>query len=80
VRGVWIALGALAALVLAAPSGGAKSPFPISKARWLGTVQITEYYPAPERWFVGRKVAAPGLAGKHRVDWLYSSAGPRARR
>ena len=74
-RGVWVALGALAALVVAAPSGAGKSPFPIKKPRWLAGVQITEYYSAPERWFVGRKVLAPGLTGKHRVDWLYSSAG-----
>jgi 3D (Asp-Asp-Asp) domain-containing protein len=63
------------ALVLAASSGAGKSPFPIAKPRWLGQVQITEYYSAPERWFVGRKVAAPGLTGRHRVDWLYSSGG-----
>ncbi|MDQ3850221.1 MAG: 3D domain-containing protein [Actinomycetota bacterium] len=36
---------------------------------------ITEYYSAPERWFVGRFVRAPGLAGRHRVDWLYSARG-----
>lgn len=70
-----MAAGALAALVLAASSGAGKSPFPIKKPRWLAQVQITEYYAAPENWFVGRKVRAPGLTGKHRVDWLYSSAG-----
>jgi 3D (Asp-Asp-Asp) domain-containing protein len=36
---------------------------------------ITEYWPAPESWFVGRPVQAPGLAGAHRVDWLYSALG-----
>jgi len=36
---------------------------------------ITEYYPAPERWFTGRRVAAPGLPGLHAVDWLYSARG-----
>jgi 3D (Asp-Asp-Asp) domain-containing protein len=65
----------LVALVLAASSGAVKNPFPISKPRWLGQVQTTEYYSAPERWFVGRKVLAPGLTTKHRVDWLYSSGG-----
>jgi 3D (Asp-Asp-Asp) domain-containing protein len=45
------------------------------KKRWIKNVLITEYYPAPERWFNGRKVKAPGLAGRHRVDWLYSSSG-----
>jgi 3D (Asp-Asp-Asp) domain-containing protein len=36
---------------------------------------ITEYYPTKETWFDGRLVRAPGLAGRHRVDWLYSSGG-----
>jgi 3D (Asp-Asp-Asp) domain-containing protein len=38
-------------------------------------VTITEYYPAPERWFVGRRIVAPGLSGRHAVDWLYSARG-----
>jgi 3D (Asp-Asp-Asp) domain-containing protein len=48
---------------------------PLTHRQWLTGVVITEYYPAPERWFVGRKVAAPGLPGKHAVDWLYSARG-----
>lgn len=36
---------------------------------------VTEYWPAPERWFVGRLVRTPGLSGEHRVDWLYSATG-----
>jgi 3D (Asp-Asp-Asp) domain-containing protein len=47
----------------------------ITRRRWLTGVSITEYYSSPEWWFVGRKVAAPGLAGRHRVDWLYSARG-----
>ncbi len=42
---------------------------------WLHGVAITEYWPAPEAWFVGRLVSAPGLSGKHRIDWLYSATG-----
>ena len=42
---------------------------------WLGGVTITEYWPAPESWFVGKRVRAPGIPGKHRVDWLYSAKG-----
>jgi len=38
----------------------------------LRAVTITEYFPVPEGWFVGRKVKAPGPPGRHRVDWLYS--------
>jgi hypothetical protein len=48
---------------------------PISHRRWISGVTITEYYPAPERWFIGRRVKAPGLAGRHAADWLYSARG-----
>jgi len=41
----------------------------------LRAVTITEYFPVPEGWFVGRKAKAPGLPGRHRVDWLYSATG-----
>jgi 3D (Asp-Asp-Asp) domain-containing protein len=47
----------------------------ITQPRWLPGVLITEYYPAPERWFSGRLVAAPGLPGRHREGWLYSARG-----
>lgn len=47
----------------------------ITKPRWLEGVLITEYFPAPERWFRGREVSAPGLPGRHRIDWLYSARG-----
>lgn len=66
------ALLATAALTLLVPAAGAK---PIARARWLGNVIVTEYYPVPEAWFVGKKVAVPGLPTKHRVDWLYSATG-----
>jgi 3D (Asp-Asp-Asp) domain-containing protein len=39
------------------------------------SVTITEYWPAPETWFRGKLVTAPGLSGKHRIDWLYSAEG-----
>lgn len=65
-------LALLAALALAAPSAGAK---PIKRAGWLRGVTVTEYYPAPEWWFVGKKVPTPGLSTKHRIDWLYSASG-----
>ncbi len=47
----------------------------ITRRTWLTGVTITEYYPAPERWFGGRRVVAPGLPGRHAVDWLYSARG-----
>jgi 3D (Asp-Asp-Asp) domain-containing protein len=55
-----------------------KVPAPPGKhdhGHWLRGVAITEYWPAPEWWFVGRLVSAPGLRGKHRIDWLYSARG-----
>ena len=63
-----------------APSGipPSKLPAPPGKhahGRWLRAVTITEYWPAPEAWFVGRLVTAPGLSAKHRIDWLYSAEG-----
>jgi len=71
-RFVLVALSLLALSALATASAAAK---PIRKARWLGGVTVTEYYPVPEAWFVGKKVSAPGLSGKHRIDWLYSAFG-----
>ncbi len=47
----------------------------ITTRRWLSGTIVTEYYPVPERWFSGRRVSAPGLPGRHRVDWLYSAQG-----
>ena len=55
-----------------------KVPAPPSKhdhGSWLQGVTITEYWPAPEAWAVGRLVRAPGLASRHRIDWLYSATG-----
>lgn len=48
---------------------------PISHRQWVTGATITEYYPAPERWFTGRRVHVPGLPGRHAVDWLYSAHG-----
>lgn len=63
---------------LAPTTNGRNVPAPPSKhgpGRWLRGVTITEYWPAPEAWFTGALVNAPGLSGKHRIDWLYSAAG-----
>jgi 3D (Asp-Asp-Asp) domain-containing protein len=66
-----------------APSGGLdptgtpvpKPPAKSKKGSWMRGFQVTEYWPVPESWFVGRLVAVPGLSGEHRVDWLYSALG-----
>jgi len=47
----------------------------VRRPTWLSRVTITEYYPIPERFFVGRRVQAPGIPGTHRIDWLYSARG-----
>ena len=59
------------------PAGCGRKPVEhlITTPRWLGGFEITEYFSVPERWFVGRRVRAPGIPGRHRVDWLYSSNG-----
>jgi 3D (Asp-Asp-Asp) domain-containing protein len=68
-------LAALAVLAIALLPTTTAAAKPIARARWLSDVTVTEYYPIPEAWFVGKKVAAPGLPTKHRIDWLYSATG-----
>ncbi len=62
------------------PTPAVPAPVPAPPSRqshgsWLSTVTVTEYWPAPERWFTGRLISAPGLPGEHRIDWLYSATG-----
>jgi 3D (Asp-Asp-Asp) domain-containing protein len=59
----------------AVPSHVPPPPSKRAKGTWLRSVTITEYWPAPESWFVGRMVKAPGLPGMHHIDWLYSALG-----
>ena len=47
----------------------------ITSARWVTDAVVTEYFPVRESWFTGRLVRAPGLSGRHRVDWLYGPHG-----
>jgi 3D (Asp-Asp-Asp) domain-containing protein len=47
----------------------------IRKTTWLSGFRITEYFPAPERWALGKPVSTPGLPGRHRIDWLYGGFG-----
>jgi 3D (Asp-Asp-Asp) domain-containing protein len=53
----------------------ARPPSASTHGAWLASVTITEYWPVPESWFRGALVTAPGLPGKHRIDWLYSAEG-----
>src|SRR3954449_8099575 len=72
---------ALAAFVAAAVVGCPPPPpapppvRQIVQPRWLPGTLITEYWPAPERWFTGRLVRAAGIPGRHRVDWLQGAHG-----
>ncbi len=52
-----------------------KAPRRLIHGKWMGSVTITEYWPAPESWFVGALVSVPGLSSRHRIDWLYSAMG-----
>jgi 3D (Asp-Asp-Asp) domain-containing protein len=61
--------------VASAPTNIPPPPSKHAQGKWLSGVTVTQYWPAPESWFVGKPVAAPGLAGLHRIDWLYSATG-----
>lgn len=76
----------LAAAVLAprghsAAAGACPPPPPqptrhlLTRPTWLKQTLVTEYWPASERWFAGKLVHAPGIAGMHPVDWLYGAHG-----
>jgi 3D (Asp-Asp-Asp) domain-containing protein len=77
------AVGVAAVAFAFAPAAHAGCPPPtqppavtkITHPRWVSDVLVTEYFPAPERWFRGRLVHAPGLVLRHRSDWLYSARG-----
>ncbi len=47
----------------------------VKKRTWVSGVQVTEYWPVPEAWFIGKAVSAPGLSRPARIDWLYSGRG-----
>lgn len=72
-RRLFMLLGcALVCAGVLANSAGAR---PIRRPGWLSGVLLTQYWPAPEAWFHGAFVQAPGLPGLHRIDWLYSAHG-----
>lgn len=56
------------------PERATASAAPISERKTI-RVRATEYYSPPERAFRGRRVSAPGLRGRYRVDFLYSAQG-----
>lgn len=69
---------AAAAILTTADDGAAKRKTvkTVTKPAWLPRMLVTEYYPAREAWFAGKKIATPGIPGrKSRIDWLYSAVG-----
>lgn len=66
---------AASTLLLAVGAAAPVDARPLAKATWVTDTTVTEYYPAPEKWATGALVVAPGLSGRHRVDWLYSAKG-----
>jgi 3D (Asp-Asp-Asp) domain-containing protein len=70
-----VAHGALATTFSLSPIKAGQPPLSGGPGKWLGGFELTEYYPALEAWFVGAPVPAPGLPGRHRIDWLYSAHG-----
>jgi hypothetical protein len=47
----------------------------LTSPRWIRNTLVTEYWPAPERWFTGPLVRVPGIPGRHRSDWLFGARG-----
>ncbi len=48
----------------------------VGKPAWVPKMLITEYYPAPEKWFDGIRVPVPGVKRRpSKIDWLYSAKG-----
>ena len=72
IRPLLLLAAAMLSLCLLLPSSAGAV---IKKTGWVKDVTLTEYYPTPEKWFVGKKINAPGLTDKHRADWLYSAYG-----
>lgn len=68
-------LGGGLAPVASTPTHIPPPPSKHAKGKWIKGVAITQYWPAPESWFVGKLVTTPGLPGLHRIDWLYSATG-----
>jgi 3D (Asp-Asp-Asp) domain-containing protein len=66
---------------LAIALGGCPPPPPppashvLTSPRWIKNTLVTQYWPAPERWFTGRLVRVGGIPGRHHADWLFGARG-----
>lgn len=47
----------------------------LTSPRWIKNTLVTQYWPAPERWFTGPLVRVEGIPGRHRSDWLFGARG-----
>lgn len=66
----------LCVALLAAGATASAATKKLKRVAWLSGTTVTEYYPAPERWFDGARISVPGMPGrKARIDWLYSARG-----
>ncbi|MCD6727343.1 MAG: hypothetical protein LT070_08900 [Solirubrobacteraceae bacterium] len=71
-RAALVAALVLTALTFAVTPASARV---LKKETWLSKTTITEYFPVPEWWFVGKAISTPGLSRASKVDWLYSARG-----
>lgn len=75
-----IALAVMAGVLLSHTTAGdahkAQIAKTVTKPAWVPKMLITEYYPARESWFAGKRIKTPGISGrKSKIDWLYSAVG-----
>ena len=47
----------------------------LTSPRWIKNTLVTQYWPAPERWFGGPLVRVAGIPGRHRSEWLFGAHG-----
>lgn len=68
--------GLLTASLVGGESTEAARTGPIDRPAWVPRTLVTEYYPARESWFAGKRITTPGIRGRRsKVDWLYSAVG-----
>jgi 3D (Asp-Asp-Asp) domain-containing protein len=73
-----LGFAAAAALTLHHPASTASTAgiAVVKKPAWMPRVLVTEYYPARESWFAGKRIKTPGVSGRNsKIDWLYSAVG-----
>jgi 3D (Asp-Asp-Asp) domain-containing protein len=72
---VAVAIGVPAMAIVVGGSAGGNPAHANRAAAPADRYLVTEYFPVPESWFHGRRVAARGLPGRHAQDFLWSPTG-----